>query len=69
MATKKGQGVDGAAAEILKDILILQLGIAKVPQLKIQEIVGCRTERVNNIVKHLKPRKGARAGGNDGHSA
>ncbi len=53
MATQKGRGGD-SNTEILKDILIVQLGVARVPQQKIQEIVGCSIVRVNQIVKHLK---------------
>jgi hypothetical protein len=43
-------------AELLKDILITQLGIARVPQQTIRAIVGCEIGRVNRIVKHLKPK-------------
>jgi len=53
---EKGQGGNGTA-EILKDILIVQLGVAGVPQQTIREIVGCDMNRVNEIVKHLKPKK------------
>ena len=41
-------------AELLKDLLIVQLGIAGVPQLAIRQIVGCDMHRVNRIVGHLK---------------
>lgn len=41
-------------AELLKDLLIAQLGIAGVPQQAIRQIVGCDMNRVNRIVKHLK---------------
>ncbi len=43
-----------AATEILKDLLIVQLGIAGVPQQDIRAIVGCNIVRVNKIVRHLK---------------
>ena len=43
--------------EILKDLLIVQLGVAGVPQAKIREIVGCNITRVNGIVRYLKPQK------------
>jgi len=36
--------------EILKDLLIVQLGIAGVPQQSIRAIVGCDIIRVNRIV-------------------
>jgi hypothetical protein len=45
------------AVELLKDILITQLGIAGVPQHSIRKIVGCSINRVNGIVKHLKNAK------------
>jgi hypothetical protein len=40
--------------EVLKDILITQLGIAGVPQQNIRKIVGCDINRVSAIVRHLK---------------
>ena len=43
-----------AIVEVLKDILITQLGLAGVPQHSIRKIVGCSINRVNAIVKHLK---------------
>lgn len=59
MATKKSSRGD-TATEILKDILIVQLGVARVPQQRIQEIVGCSINRVNEIVKHLKQKQNAK---------
>ncbi len=44
-------------AEVLRDILITQLGVAGVPQAKIRDIVGCDIKRVNEIVRYLKPQK------------
>jgi hypothetical protein len=41
-------------AEVLKDILIMQLGMAGVPQQAIRKIVGCNMSRVTRIVAHLK---------------
>lgn len=41
-------------SELLKDLLIVQLGIAGVPQLMIRRIVGCDMHRVSRIVRHLK---------------
>ena len=52
-----------AAAEVLKDILITQLGLAGVPQQSIRKIVGCSMSRVNDIVKHLKSPKWREAEG------
>ena len=55
----KGQrGSD--AAKVLKDLLILQLGQAGVPQQTIRSIVGCDLNRVTEIVRHLKPKASAK---------
>ena len=40
--------------ELLRDLMIIQLGLAGVPQLEIREIVGVDIHRVNRIVKHFK---------------
>ncbi len=45
-------------AELLKDMLIVQLGLAGVPQQKIRIIARCNIGRVNGIMKHLKTRGG-----------
>ena len=42
--------------EILRDLLIVQLGLAGVPQQKIRAIVGVKLARVTRIVRHLKPK-------------
>ena len=55
--SQKGQRNGDAAVEVLKDILITQLGLAGVPQQSIRKIVGCSIARVNDIVKHLKSAK------------
>ena len=52
--SKSGQRKSDATVEVLKDILITQLGLAGVPQQRIRKIVGCSIGRVNNIVKHIK---------------
>jgi hypothetical protein len=58
MAKKSGgSGDTGDVVEMLKDLLIVQLGIAGVPQQNIRRIVGCNIVRVNKIVKHLKVSK------------
>ncbi len=55
MATRRrGSSNADEVGEILKDLLITQLGIAGVPQQSIRRIVGCDINRVNRIVKHLK---------------
>jgi len=43
-----------ATEELLRDLLIVQLGLAGLTQLQIREIVGVDIHRVNRIVKHLK---------------
>jgi hypothetical protein len=60
MARKPKPGVP-ESVEVLKDLLIVQLGLAGVPQQKIRSIVGCDIGRVNRIVRHLKA-KPARKG-------
>lgn len=45
------------ATELLRDLLITQLGVAGVPQLTIRKIVGCNVHRVSRIVRHLKIKK------------
>lgn len=56
MARKK-PATDDEIAEILRDILIVQLGLAKVSQNDIRKIVGCSMGRVNDILKHLPKQK------------
>jgi hypothetical protein len=41
------------AVELLRNILIVQLGVAKVPQDEIQKIAGCGINRVNDVLKHI----------------
>lgn len=43
--------------DILQDILIVQLGLAGVPQLQIRKILGVDIHRVSRIVRHLKKPK------------
>lgn len=40
--------------ELLRDLMIIQLGLAGVPQQNIREIVGVDMHRVNRIVRHFK---------------
>jgi hypothetical protein len=44
--------------DLLQDIMIIQLGLAGVPQLQIRKIVGVDVHRVNNIVKYLNKKTG-----------
>jgi len=52
MAKKKEQSVE----DLLRDLMIIQLGLAGLSQLQIREIVGVDIYRVNRIVKHFKKR-------------
>lgn len=55
MATKRRESGDtNELTEILRDLLITQLGMAGVAQQRIRQIVGCDINRVNRIVKYLK---------------
>ena len=56
-SSEKSQRDADAAVEVLKDMLITQLGLAGVSQQSIRKIVGCSMNRVNAIVKHLKRAK------------
>ena len=54
---QKRQRDSNDTAELLKDILITQLGMGGVSQQSIRQIVGCDINRVNRIVRHLKSAK------------
>jgi hypothetical protein len=56
MAKNRGKKPE-TAEDILRDLLIVQLGLAGVGQLQIREIVGVDIYRVNRIVKHFKKLK------------
>jgi hypothetical protein len=43
--------------ELLRDLLIVQLGLADIPQSKIREIAGCDLNRVNRVVSLLHSKK------------
>ncbi len=43
--------------EFLQTLLIVQLGLAGVPQRNIRAIVGCDLNRVSKILKQVKPRE------------
>jgi hypothetical protein len=53
MPTNNAPKTDQEIAELLRNLLIVQLGLAKVPQNDIRKIVGCSMARVNDILKHL----------------
>ena len=43
-----------ATEELLRDLMIIHLGLAGLPQQDIREIVGVDIVRVNRIVRHFK---------------
>ena len=55
--SESGRRDTDPVVEVLKDMLITQLGLAGVPQQDIRKIVGCSINRVNSIVKYLKRAK------------
>ena len=65
-SSKKPQGNSGEVADILRDILITQLGIAGVQQQTIRQIVGCDINRVSRIVKPIKNAKKKEQPGSEG---
>lgn len=59
MAKPRNSRDTDAAVELLKDILITQLGVAGVPQKSIRKIIGCDMNRVSAIVRHIKSARDA----------
>lgn len=43
--------------DLLTDLIIIQLGLARVPQHQIREIAGVDMNRVNQIVRRLRVRQ------------
>lgn len=43
--------------DLLRDLIIIQLGLAGLSQLQIREIVGVDMHRVSRILKHFKKNK------------
>ena len=43
--------------ELIRTLLIVQLGLAKVPQHNIRKIASCDLNRVNAILKLVTPRE------------
>jgi hypothetical protein len=54
MAKKTENANRDVTAELLRDLLIVELYKARVPQLEIRKIVGCDVHRVNRIAKALR---------------
>ena len=57
LAKQHASTPEQASTELLRDLLILQLGLAKVPQDKIRKIAGCGMNRVNDLLKHIPKSK------------
>ncbi len=57
MAKQSASMPEQATTELLRDLLILQLGLAKVPQDKIRKIAGCAMNRVTDLLKHIPKSK------------
>lgn len=51
---KEKQKKEQTVEELLRDILIVKLGLAGLTQHQIREIVGVDIHRVNRIVRHFK---------------
>jgi hypothetical protein len=47
---KKAEGIE----DLLRDLMIVQLGLAGLTQHQIREIVGVDIHRVSRILKHFK---------------
>jgi hypothetical protein len=60
MKGKKEKTSEEITIDLLKDLLITELGRADVPQLEIRKIVGCDIVKVNRIVKHINKRRAAK---------
>jgi hypothetical protein len=54
---KEKRGKENATDDLLRDLLIIQLGVAGLTQHQIREIVGVDIHRVNRILKYLKKGK------------
>ena len=53
--TRKQNSTQGdTTAELLKDLIIIELAKASVPQLEIRRIIGCDMNRVSRIARVLK---------------
>lgn len=55
MATKRDTD-STTLAELMRTMIIIQLGLAKIPQANIRSIVGGDINHINKIVKQLKPK-------------
>jgi hypothetical protein len=57
MAGKQNNSQQDATAELLKDLLIVELAKAGVQQKEIRKIAGCDMHRVSRIAKAIKNAK------------
>jgi len=57
---KNAQKASDETTELVRTTLIVQLGLAGVAQQGIRRIAGCDMNRVNNILKLLKPKRKSR---------
>jgi len=51
---REGQKKATTTEDLLRDLLIVQLGLAGLTQHQIREVVGVDIHRVNRVVKYLK---------------
>ncbi len=51
---KEKQKKEQSVEDLLRELMIIQLGLAGLTQHQIREIVGVDIHRVNRIVKHFK---------------
>lgn len=58
MARKRTGRASEEQVELLRKILIVQLGLAGVRQTTVRAIVGGDIRRVNEVMKHLPKKKG-----------
>lgn len=56
MGPRRRAATNADVIELIEKQLIVQLGLAGVPQRAIREIVECDLNRVTKVVKHLKRR-------------
>ncbi len=52
--TKVKSRKESSVEDLLRDLMIIQLGLAGIAQEKIREIVAVDMNRVSRIVQHLK---------------
>ena len=55
--TMNGKNNSNEVENLLKALIIVQLGLAGVPQTNIRKIVGGDINRINEILKNVKPKQ------------